>query len=50
MSKVSPKQRIITFRNWLVTVKPVKLDRNKNKGKNKKNEKGYNNNRPTSRS
>lgn len=31
MSKVSPKQRIITFRNWLTTVKPVKLDRNKKK-------------------
>ena len=31
MSKNSPKKRLITFRNWLTTVKPVKLDRNKKK-------------------
>lgn len=31
MSKISPKQRLITFRNWLTTVKPVKLDKNKKK-------------------
>jgi len=31
MSKISPKQRLITFRNWLTTVKPIKLDRNKKK-------------------
>jgi len=37
MSKISPKQRLITFRNWLTTVKPIKLDRNKhNKGKQRK--------------
>lgn len=31
MSKVSPKQRLITFRNWLTTVKPVKLNKKKKK-------------------
>lgn len=46
MSKISPKQRLITFRNWLTTVKPVKLDRNKKK----KNEKNNFKRRPTSRS
>lgn len=39
MSKISPKQRLITFRNWLTTVKPVKLDRNKNKRNEKNNSK-----------
>jgi len=48
MSKNSPKQRLIVFRNWLATVKPVKLDRNK--GKKKRNEKNPNKYRPTSRS
>jgi hypothetical protein len=36
MSKISPKQRLITFRNWLTTVKPVKLDRNKKKKSTRK--------------
>jgi len=36
MSKNSPKQRIITFKNWLATVKPVKLDRNKKKKSTRK--------------
>lgn len=31
MSKNSPKQRIETFKNWLSTVKPVKLKKNKKK-------------------
>jgi len=31
MSKVSPKQRIITFKNWLTTVKPVKVNKKKRK-------------------
>jgi hypothetical protein len=48
MSKNSPKQRLIAFRNWLTTVKPVKLDRNK--GKKKRNEKNPTKYRPTSRS
>ena len=46
MSKISPKQRLITFRNWLTTVKPVKLDKNKKK-RNEKNNSKY---RTTSRS
>ena len=35
MSKNSPKQRLITFKNWLTTVKPVKVKKNKT-GKYKK--------------
>lgn len=41
MSKISPKQRLITFRNWLTTVKPVKLKTNKTKKKNEKNSSKY---------
>jgi len=48
MSKISPKQRLITFRNWLTTVKPIKLD--KNKGKKKRNEKNSNSYRITPKS
>tara|TARA_R100001509_G_C4876511_1_gene218680 strand:+ start:1290 stop:1406 length:117 start_codon:yes stop_codon:yes gene_type:complete len=31
MSKNSPKQRLITFKNWLSTVKPMKVNKNKKK-------------------
>tara|TARA_B100001113_G_C21012832_1_gene580093 strand:+ start:619 stop:729 length:111 start_codon:yes stop_codon:yes gene_type:complete len=31
MSKNSPKQRIITLKNWLATVKPVKVNKRKNR-------------------
>jgi hypothetical protein len=31
MSKNSSKQRIATFKNWLSTVKPVKVNKNKKK-------------------
>ena len=46
MSKTSPKQRLITFKNWLSTVRPVKI----NKGKKKRNEKNNSKYRTTSRS
>lgn len=36
MSKNSPKKRLSTFRNWLTTVKPAKLDRNKKKKSTRK--------------
>jgi len=36
MSKTSPKQRLITFKNWLSTVRPVKLNKGKKKNSNKK--------------
>ena len=29
MSKNSPKQRLITFKNWLTTVKPIKIKKHK---------------------
>jgi len=31
MSKISTKQRYITFKNWLPTVKPVKVNKRKNR-------------------
>ena len=31
MSKNSPKQIIITFKNWFSTVKPVKINKKKKK-------------------
>lgn len=40
MSKTSPKQRLITFRNWLSAVKPVKINKKK---KNEKNTPKYRN-------
>lgn len=48
MSKTSPKQRLITFKSWLSTVKPVKIKTNK--GKKKRNEKNNSKYRTTSRS
>lgn len=36
MSKTSPKQRLITFKNWLSTVRPVKINKDKKKNSNKK--------------
>jgi len=29
MSKNSSKQRLITFKNWLTTVKPIKIKKSK---------------------
>ena len=31
MSKISTKQRYITFKNWLSTVKPIKVNKKKRK-------------------
>ena len=35
MSKTSPKQRLVTFKSWLSTVKPVKLNKGKKKNPKK---------------
>lgn len=29
MSKISQKQRLITFKNWLTTIKPIKTKKHK---------------------
>lgn len=31
MSKISTKQRYITLKNWLTTVRPVKVNKRKNR-------------------
>ena len=33
MSKTSTKQRYITFKNWLPTVKPIKINKKKQRRK-----------------